>query len=134
MLAGAVGAYARKGYDRLMLPKWLDTRQATAVGKSLAEDFTLRSEPVKLKKKKLGGASDPQLAHFQALLNKFLVRIDQEAIPLRLNTLQRAKLANAFKWGLLDKGIERKVADELTQTLVMRLSGGNAPVREGRRS
>jgi|HubBroStandDraft_6_1064221.scaffolds.fasta_scaffold1350294_2 hypothetical protein len=117
-----------------MLPKWLDTRQATAVGKSLAEDFTLRSEPVPLKKKKLGGASDPQLAHFQDLLNKFLVRIDREALPLRLNTLQRAKLANTFKWGLLDKGIERKVADELTQTLVMRLSGGSSPVREGRRS
>jgi hypothetical protein len=133
-MLGAVGARARTGYDSLMLPKWLDTRQATALGKSLAEDFSLRAEPVKLKKRKLGGASDPQQAHFQSLLQKFLQRVDQEARPLRLNTLQRAKLANAFKWGLLDKGVERRVADELTQALVMRLAAGGAAAREGRRS
>jgi hypothetical protein len=134
MPACAVGAHARNGYDPPMLPRWLDTRKATALGTSLAEDFTLRSEPVKLQKRKRAGATDPQQAHFQALLQKFLLRVDREVRPLRLNLLQRAKLANTFKWGLLDKGIETSVADELTRALVLRVNEGGAPARAGRKS
>jgi hypothetical protein len=106
-----------------MLPKWLDTRQATAVGKSLAEDFTLRTEPLKMQKRKRGGIKDPEQAHLQGLMQKFLLRVDREARPLKLNTFQRAKLANAFKWELIDKGIDRQLVNELTQALVMRLAG-----------
>jgi hypothetical protein len=116
-----------------MLPKWLDTRKATEVGNALAEDFAMRSEPAKQKKRKRGEGHDPQGLELQKLLQKFMQRVDLEACPLRLNVLQRAKLANTFKWRLLEKGFERKLADELTQALVMRLSGA-AAVARGRRS
>jgi hypothetical protein len=115
-----------------MLPKWLDTKKATALGKSLAEDFTLKSEPTKLQKRKRGGVKNPEQAHIQGVMQSFLRRVDQEVRPLQLNMLQRAKLANNFKWGLIEKGIERKAADDLTRALVMHLSQDAGPGRQKR--
>src|SRR6185437_15972846 len=64
----------------------------------------------------------------QKFMRKFLQRVDQEARPLKLNLFKRARLANSFKWRLLENGVERQVADELTQALVLRLTiGGSAP-------
>jgi hypothetical protein len=78
-----------------VLPKWLDTRKASEGGHALAEDVVLRGEPAKAKKRKgSGGGIDPQQMELQ---KKFLQRVDLEARPLRLNVLQRAKLANTFK-------------------------------------
>ena len=56
-------------------------------------------------------------------LRKFLVRIDSEVRPLRLNFYKRAKLANSFKWKLLQNGVEPGVVDELTRMLLVRLAG-----------
>ena len=55
----------------------------------------------------------------QKFLQKFLQRVDREARPLKLNLLKRAKLANTFKWRLLEKGVEQQLADELTRALVL---------------
>src|SRR5262249_8230556 len=59
----------------------------------------------------------------QKFLQKFLQRVDQAVRPLELNVFKRAKLANSFKWRLLEKGVERDLVDELTQALVLRLTG-----------
>jgi Flp pilus assembly protein TadD len=60
---------------------------------------------------------------------KFLHRVDQAAAPLQLNIFKRAKLANSFKWRLLEKGVEQELVDELTQALVLRMTGAAAGSR-----
>jgi tetratricopeptide (TPR) repeat protein len=92
-----------------MLLNWLNAREATAVGTALADDFVLQEVKT--------GANE-----VQKLLQRFLQRVDREARPLRLNMFKRAKLANSFKWRLLEKGVEPQVVDELTRALVLRLS------------
>ncbi|HVN45244.1 MAG TPA: sulfotransferase [Steroidobacteraceae bacterium] len=99
-----------------MLFKWLQAAEATRAGAALADDFYVQS------------ATRPHGRELQEFLQKFLQRVDQVARPLKLNFFKRAKLANAFKWRMLEKGVQQEVVDELTQALVMRLSGiGAAP-------
>jgi tetratricopeptide (TPR) repeat protein len=104
--------------------KWLDTRQATDVGTALADDFVLQSAPgpVARPNRSNTGVAGRDLQKF---MEKFLQRVDRDVRPLRLNLLKRAKLANSFKWRLLDKGIEHSIVDELTQALVLRLTAGS---------
>jgi tetratricopeptide (TPR) repeat protein len=53
------------------------------------------------------------------LVQDLLKRADREILPLHLNFYQRARLANSFKWRLLDRGFEQRLADELTEALVL---------------
>jgi tetratricopeptide (TPR) repeat protein len=104
-----------------MLFKWLDGTEASEAGTALADDFYLQS----------GSPSDaqrrPQRQDLQRFLQRFLQQVDRAARPLKLNFFKRAKLANSFKWRLLEKGVERGLVDELTQALVLRLNGAAAP-------
>src|SRR5215469_153086 len=114
-----------------MMFKWLDAREATEVGTALADDFVLQSGPGPQGARR---KDNPSVApvDLQRFLQKFLQRVDREARPLKLNLFKRAKLANSFKWRLLEKGVEQQVVDELTHALVLRISGGTAkPVAAG---
>lgn len=109
-----------------MLLKWLDAREATAVGAALADEFYLQS-PSKLPRARAEHAGQrPQGPELQKFLQKFLQRVEQAARPLKLNVFKRAKLANSFKWRLLEKGVEQELVDELTQALVLRMTGADA--------
>src|SRR5689334_8642183 len=109
-----------------MLLDWLDTRDATRVGTALADDFVMD--------KAAGARVDSQDtrvagALLQRLLQTFLQRVDREARSLELNLLKRAKLANSFKWRLLEKGVEPQIVDELTRALLVRLTTGRTEPR-----
>ena len=106
-----------------MLFKWFDAREATATGTALADDFYLQSAS-KLPRARAGEAG--QAPELQKFLQRFQQRVDQAARPLKLNVFKRAKLANSFKWRLLEKGVDQEVVDELTQALVMQLVGSGA--------
>lgn len=101
-----------------MVFNWLNGREATEVGTALADDFVLQSGSGS------EGARRPETRKqdLQKFLQKFLQRVDREARPLKLNLFKRAKLANSFKWRLLEKGVEQQLVDELTQALVLRLA------------
>lgn len=101
-----------------MLFKWLDAAEATQAGTALADDFYLQSGSGRTE-----SAPRPQGQELQKFLQRFLQRVDQAARPLKLNVFKRAKLANSFKWRLLEKGVQQDLVDELTQALVMRLAG-----------
>jgi len=109
-----------------MLFKWLDAREATAAGAALADDFYLQSASG-LPRARKRAESGPREQDLQKFLQKFLHRVDHAVRPLKLNVFKRAKLANSFKWRLLEKGVERELVDDLTQALVLRLTGGVAP-------
>ena len=101
-----------------MLLTWLNAREATSVGVSLADDFLQHGAPASGGRHKENG---PGVRAAQ--LQRLLQRVDRDARPLQLNMFKRAKLANSFKWRLLEKGVEASVVDELTQALLLRLSG-----------
>jgi tetratricopeptide (TPR) repeat protein len=111
-----------------MLLNWLNGREAAAVGTALADEVLLQTAS----DARANGSPDGgrQRQALQSFLQRFLQKVDREARPLQLNLYKRAKLANTFKWRLLDKGIERPIVDELTQALVLRLT----PVRAASRS
>ena len=46
----------------------------------------------------------------------------QRSASLRLNFYKKAKLANSFKWRLIENGVAREIADEVTQSLMLYLS------------
>jgi tetratricopeptide (TPR) repeat protein len=110
-----------------MLLNWLDARDATRVGAALADDFVMQKatgfRAAPQDSRDASGVSPGQL---QKLLNKFLQRVDREARVLELNLFKRAKLANSFKWRLLEKGVEAPIVNELTRALVLRLSAKQA--------
>jgi hypothetical protein len=97
---------------------FLNASEATAIGSSLAEQFVAPSaaDPAKRAKKPKPGSAEDEL-------RKFVQRIDSDARPLRLNFYKRAKLANSFKWKLLQNGVEPGLVDELTRMLLVRLAG-----------
>ncbi|HEY4749539.1 MAG TPA: sulfotransferase [Steroidobacteraceae bacterium] len=110
--------------------KWLDAREATAIGNALADDLELRTEAAAAGKQRNDAEADPSAKDLRRFLPRFFQRVDREALPLRLNVFQRAQLANTFKWRLLEKGVARDLVDELTRALVQRLTPSPAAAVE----
>ena len=96
--------------------KAFNTREAVEVGTSLADQFlaAAREQEGRNNGKRVGQQGEDPRA--------FLEQVDREARPLQLGVFRRAKLANTFKWRLLDKGLAPEVADEATQMLLLRLA------------
>jgi tetratricopeptide (TPR) repeat protein len=101
-----------------MLLGWLDARRATEFGIALADQFATQTVSVATGN---GRTAVRQQKH-SAALRECLQRADREMGAASLNFYKKAKLANAFKWRLLEKGVANTVAAEVTQTLVMHLS------------
>lgn len=101
-----------------MILDWFKSRDAAEIGVTLADHFASATGPALAapsKKTPPGGTVDT--------LRDLLEKADRDVRPLRLNFYKKAKLANSFKWRLIENGVNRDVADEVTQQLVMRLSG-----------
>src|SRR5215469_927429 len=112
-----------------MLFSWLNAREANQSGIPLADDFVLQTATTPKDARNREGGPRAHGGQLQKFMQKFLQRVDREARPLRLNVFKRAKLANSFKWRLLEKGVDKELVDELTQALVLRLTanqGGGA--------
>jgi hypothetical protein len=101
-----------------MVLNFLNAREAVAIGNSLADQFITRTTPEAAK-----GARKAKPGEAEEELRKFIQRIDSDARPLRLNLYKRAKLANSFKWKLLQNGVKPEFVNELTRMLLMRLAG-----------
>jgi tetratricopeptide (TPR) repeat protein len=112
-----------------MLLKWLKAGEATQLGTALADDVILQTASGHSVTRNKSVKPSSQDRDVQKFLQKFLQRVDRDARPLQLNVFKRAKLANSFKWRLLEKGVEREIVDELTHALVVRLTPneGSAP-------
>jgi Flp pilus assembly protein TadD len=105
-----------------MLFSWLNAREAANVGVSLADDFVLQRETAASGAHQRENGAGVRAAQLQRLLQ----RVDSDARPLQLGMFKRAKLANSFKWRLLEKGVEAPLVDELTHALLLRLSSSEA--------
>ncbi len=102
-----------------MILAWLDGREAAEIGAALADEFAPRTESVvhEVQRKSSTSGSMEQL----------LRRADSEVRPLQLNFYKKAKFANSFKWRLIENGVAREIADEVTQSLVVHLSQSQLP-------
>jgi tetratricopeptide (TPR) repeat protein len=102
--------------NKAMILSWLDTSKAVETGIALADQLAPRAIPSALKS---GSTTHPTLVE---ALREILARTDHPARAADLNFYKRAKLANSFKWRLIESGVERAAADEITQALVLNLS------------
>jgi tetratricopeptide (TPR) repeat protein len=106
--------------NKTMILEWFNAREATEFGIALADQF---SPPMATgsARRENRSAQDQSNA-----LQEILLRADREVRTLRLNFYKKAKFANSFKWRLLENGVEKEIADDVTERLVMHLSVNRA--------
>jgi tetratricopeptide (TPR) repeat protein len=113
-----------------MLLRLLQAREAVEVGAALADDVLVQAGRNGRADAK-ANVSALQRVELQRFLDKFLTSVDRRARPLRLNIFKRAKLANTFKWKLLERGFGPDIVGELTRALLLRLSAKSAHAVNG---
>jgi tetratricopeptide (TPR) repeat protein len=112
-----------------MMLKWFNAREAAELGVALADQFAaaaLRPAPAR-------GSEGKRKEHAGAL-EQLQERADREVRPLELNFYQKARFANAFKWKLIENGVESGAADAVTQSLLVHLSQVSTSVAAHRHS
>jgi tetratricopeptide (TPR) repeat protein len=95
---------------------WFNPREATRVGIALADQIAPQLATLDA-----SGNSHIERAKTYAL-QELLRSADREAFTLRLNFYKKAKLANSFKWRLIEKGVASQTASEVTQSLILHFS------------
>ena len=106
----------------MMMLKWFNAREAADLGAALADQFAAAAAP---RPAPVRGSEGKRKEHATAL-QELHERADREVRPLELNFYQKARFANAFKWRLIENGVESGVADGVTESLIMHLSQGPA--------
>jgi len=106
-----------------MILAWFSGREAAEIGVALADQFAPKPN-----------SAVPQGSLQSAVsgsMEQLLRRADNDVRPLRLNFYKKAKLANSFKWRLIENGVARATADEVTQSLIVHLSQRQIPATSG---
>ncbi len=101
-----------------MILAWLNGREAEEVGAALADEFAPQAASAR---------RDSAQGNSFGSMEQLLQRADSRVRPLRLNFYQKAKFGNSFKWRLIENGVARALADEITHSLVLHLSQSQAP-------
>lgn len=99
-----------------MLINWFDASEAEEFGKNLAEAYSANNLILEKKRKKISTVNKRA-----KLLGKLTSLVNQFGQTHRLNVYKKAKLGNAFKWALLDKGFDAKFVDILTKEVILAL-------------
>ena len=99
-----------------MMLGWFNAREAAEVGTALADQFASQTTHAATRSGK------PAQGMSNNALEELLNRADSEVRKLRLNVYKKAKFANSFKWRLIENGVAKEIADEVTQSLVLHLS------------
>jgi tetratricopeptide (TPR) repeat protein len=102
------------------MSNWFDAREATEFGTALADQFTrsVHSSSAALPNKK--GVRNQPIDVLQQILDR------ADSNNLKLNFYKKAKFANSFKWRLLENGLKKEVADEVTERVLVHLARNKA--------
>jgi len=92
---------------------WFDASEAQKFGTTLA-DFYIERIPAED-----SGNKDKSAAKQQEILTKMLLQIQIFKANHKLNLYKKAKLANSFKWKLMDANYQPEIVDELTKTVLV---------------
>jgi tetratricopeptide (TPR) repeat protein len=106
-----------------MILAWFNGREAAEIGAALADEFAPRTDSAVTR-------SSPQRVAPESMELLFR-RADSQVRPLQLNVYKKAKFANSFKWRLIENGVARETANEVTQSLVVHLSQSQIPALNG---
>ena len=99
-----------------MIFRWFDTQAAKAFGRELADFYISRAG------KNSENTRNKIIEKKQReLLGKLSQKIDLFKSRHALNFLKKAQLGNAFKWHLLDAGLDKSQVDELTSWVTRQL-------------
>src|SRR6266513_989463 len=109
---------------------WFNSRQAAEVGAALADQFAPPTASQSITRSK----KNPAQREGAAALPELLRRAERETRALGLNFFKKATFANSFKWKLLENGVERELADEVTRRLVLHIARSQADSVPGRDS
>lgn len=109
-----------------MIFEWFNAQVAVEAGTSLADKF---APPIG--SRSVGGVKKRGFKEVRRSLQGILDRLDREIRVLRLNFYKRVKFANSFKWRLIENGVEKTMADQVTHSLLLRLCA--SPARVGSR-
>ena len=99
-----------------MLKNWFNASEAEKFGKNLAEMYSANHSIIEKKKQKASTVNKRA-----KLLGKLTSVVQQFGQMHSLNFYKKAKLGNAFKWALLDKGYEAGFVDKLTKEVILAL-------------
>ena len=93
---------------------WFDAREAQQFGETLAGFFSERVPADDAGKK-------TPVSKKQETVEKMGLQIQVFKFNHKLNMYKNAKLANSFKWKLLDAGYQSDLVDELTRVILIKL-------------
>ncbi len=101
-----------------MIFDWFNAREAEKLASDLADQFAPPASG------KFVAPDATQSQDSTAALGNLLRRAGTDERLAALNFYKKAKFANSFKWRLLENGIEPRIADHVTHSLVLHLSRG----------
>ena len=99
-----------------MLKSWFDASEAQEFGKKLAEAYSAEDSILDKKKSKANTMNKRA-----KLLGKLTSSVRQFGQTHHLNIYKKAKVGNAFKWALLEKGYDAEFVDLLTKEVLLAL-------------
>jgi hypothetical protein len=95
-----------------MILKWLDTKGVDELAKSMARDLAQRVPPEKVDATSKKAKGKQQKTH-----DIVLRQAHNYAVANKLNVYTKARLANGFKWALLEAGYPKEFVDQMTYEL-----------------
>jgi hypothetical protein len=107
--------------------KWFDTKDVDVLAKRMVDDMVKRIPP-----SNFGSGSQKSEARKGRTHDLVLREASEFAHNHRLNVYTKARLANNFKWALLDAGYPRDFVDMMTVELAAVVAGANRVPGEAR--
>lgn len=108
-----------------MLKNMFDAKEAEEFGKNLAERFSAAYPMIDQKRESASGNKEGLRVKVEERQKKVLARLTADVSQFgkaqSLNFIKKAKLANAFKWNLLELGYEPEFVDLLTKEIILAL-------------
>ena len=104
-----------------MILKWFDTKDVDALAKHMVADMVGRLPPAKIAGGGPKGEAENDRAH-----HHLLRQAPEFARGHRLNVYTKARLANNFKWQLLEAGYPKDFVDRMTIELAAVVASAQA--------
>jgi len=101
-----------------MIFDWFDTREAEIVGLKLAD---IVSSELEEKNKKVKKNKKKEIAEKAKIMQKVFTQANQYKQNSNPNFYKKAKLANVFKWRLLELEHDAEFVNILTRELVLHM-------------
>jgi hypothetical protein len=97
---------------------WFDTKEAKQLGLTLADNV---SSEIAMENKKAQKSKKKEMEHKAKIMKRVFVRVSQYKQSSKPNFYKKAKLANTFKWRLLDLGHDADFVEILTKELLLHM-------------